>query len=209
MKPGRAARRDRRDRKSLLAATGLVAALLLLTSGYMWLIGVGASTHPRSAAIGGPFSLVGGDGQLVTERSFPGKYLLIYFGYTSCQDVCPTTLTSLAAALDGLGEKAEQVQPLFITVDPQRDTPAVVRQYASSFTPRLLGLTGSPGEVRKVAEAYRVTSVIHRGDRGAANYLVDHSSVIYLVGPDGRFIAPIRADGTGDAMAKAVAGHLS
>jgi protein SCO1/2 len=123
--------------------------------------------------------------------------------------VCPTTLTSLAAALDSLGEKADRVQPLFITVDPQRDTPAVVRQYASLFMPRLIGLTGSPDEVRKVADEYRVSRAIHHGDGGSASYLVDHSSVIYLVGPDGRYIAPIRANGSGDSMAKAITSHLS
>jgi protein SCO1/2 len=115
----------------------------------------------------------------------------------------------LVAARDSLGEKADRVQPLFITVDPERDTPTVVRQYASLFTPRLIGLTGPPNEVRKVADEYRVTRVIHHGDPGSASYLVDHSSVIYLVGPDGRYIAPIRADGTGDSMAEAIAGHLS
>jgi protein SCO1 len=209
MKPGRVARRDRQYRKALLSATGLVAALLLIASGYLWLIGAGMGPHSRSAAIGGPFRLVDGDGQSVTDRSFRGKYLLIYFGYTSCPDVCPTALATLAAALDDLGEKAERVQPVFITVDPQRDTPAVVQQYVSSFTPRLIGLTGSPDEVRKITEAYRVTSVIHRANRNPASDLVDHSSVIYLVGPDGRYVAPIRADGAGNSMARAIAGHLS
>ena len=205
-KPGRAARRKSRDRASFAKMAGLVATLLLLASGYLWLIGAG--TPPRTAAIGGPFQLVQGDGTPVTDRSFPGKYLLIYFGYTSCRDVCPTTLTNVAAAFDDLGTKADQVQPLFITVDPDRDTRSVVQNYATHFTPRLVGLTGEPSEVRKVADEYRVSSVRH-GDAGSAHYEVDHSSVLYLMGPDGRFIAPIRADESPSGMARTIAGHLS
>ena len=184
---------------------GLVAILLLLASGYLWLIGAG--TTPRTAAIGGPFQLVQGDGHPVTDRSFPGKYLLIYFGYTSCRDVCPTTLTTVAAALDDLGTKADRVQPLFITIDPARDTPSVVQDYANRFTPRLVGLTGEVGAIHKVADEYRVSSVRH-GDAGAAQYEVDHSSVLYLMAPDGHFIAPIRADESASEMARSIAGHL-
>ncbi len=209
MKPGRATRRMQRDRKSLVVGGSLVAALLLLASGYLWLIGAGRGVPSRRAAIGGPFELVQGDGQTVTGRSFRGKYLLIYFGYTSCQDVCPTTLASLVAALDALGGSAARVQPLFITVDPERDTPPVMLRYVRSFTPRLIGLTGSPGEIRKVAGEYRITSVIHHAGSDPARYAVDHSSVLYLVGPDGRYITPIRADDSATVMAKAIARYLS
>jgi protein SCO1 len=207
MKVGRAAHRKHRDQAGLVAGTGIVAGLLLLAGAYLWLVGAGGPP-PRTAAIGGPFALVQGDGRKVTDRDFRGKYLLIYFGYTSCRDVCPTALTSLAAALDELGEKAIQVQPLFITVDPGRDTPPVVQRYASSFTPQLVGLTGSPGEVRRVADEYRISSMAHEDSAGAAKYVVDHSSVIYLVGPDGRYIKPIRADESSAAMASAIAGSL-
>ena len=208
MKPGRAARRKHRERTALATGTGVVAGLLLLASLCLWLIG-GTGGPSRPAAIGGSFDLVQGDGKPVTDRSFRGKYLLIYFGYTSCRDVCPTTLATLAAALDELGEKADRVQPLFITVDPERDTPQVVRRYARSFTPLLIGLTGSPSELRRVADEYRVSGVIHHADADRADYAVDHSSVIYLIGPDGRYIAPIRADETSAAMARTVARYLS
>lgn len=207
-KATRSTRRTQRDRRSLAIVTGAVAILLLLASGTLWLIGGGTSPS-RTAAVGGPFTLVQGDGQTVTDRSFPGKYLLIYFGYTSCQDICPTTLTSVAAALDALGDAAERVQPLFITVDPERDTPAVVGRYVNAFTPRLIGLTGTPAEIRKIADAYRVTSVVHPAGANPARTSVDHTSVLFLVGPDGRYIAPIRADETGDDMARSIARHLS
>jgi protein SCO1/2 len=206
-KPGRAARRMIRDRVSFAKLAGLVAGLLLLASGYLWVIDAGMPS--RTASIGGPFKLVQGDGRQVTDQSFRGKYLLIYFGYTSCRDVCPITLASMATALDDLGETASKVQPLFITVDPDRDTPSVVQRYASLFTPKLVGLTGLPNEIRKVADEYRVSSVIHHGGTDPAHYVVDHSSVIYLVGPDGRYIAPIRADEPGAGMARIITGHLS
>lgn len=205
MKPGRAVQRQQRDRKALVLAACLAAVLLLLASGYLWLVGAGS----RTVAIGGPFELTQGDGRPVTDRSFRGKYLLIYFGYTSCQDVCPSTLTSLAAALDRLGERASLVQPVFITVDPRRDTPDVVRAYAASFTPRLIGLTGTADQVRQVSREYRISSVVHHAGPKPERYAVDHSSVLHLVGPDGRYIAPIRADETADAMAMTIARYLS
>ncbi|HJS84873.1 MAG TPA: SCO family protein, partial [Acetobacteraceae bacterium] len=107
-----------------LVTGGLVLALILFGIGlYLWL------SNAPTASIGGPFALENGNGQTVTDRDFRGKYMLVYFGYTYCPDVCPTTLTEVAGALDKLGPKAARVQPIFITVDPQRDTPAVIKQY--------------------------------------------------------------------------------
>ncbi len=146
-----------------------------------------------------------GNGQEVTERSFRGKYLLIYFGYTSCQDVCPTTLTTMTAALDDLGAAAERVQPVFITVDPERDTPQVMARYATEFTPRLIGLSGTPEALHLVATEYRVTVSRRPGDAG----MIDHSSVLYLVAPGGTSLAPIRADLSPAEMARDIAAHLS
>ena len=194
--------RRQRDRRSLVAATGAVVGLLLLTGAYLSLIGAGQQRH----VIGGPFTLVRSDGRQVTERSFGGKYLLLYFGYTSCRDVCPTTLATLAAALDALGEKAREVQPLFITVDPEHDTPEVVGRYARLFMPQLVGLTGTPAELRRVAAEYRVSSEIHHG--GTGDYDIDHSAVIYLVGRDGRYLAPLRADASEAELARAISRYL-
>jgi len=179
------------------AIIGLMVALLLLGTGaFLWLNGeAGAPT------VGGPFALVDGNGHSVTDRDFRGKYLLVYFGYTYCPDVCPTTLNAVADALDRLGKKADLVQPVFITVDPRRDTPAVVKQYAAAFTPRLVGLTGTPAEIATVAKEYRVYYAEHRTGPGPNDYSMDHSSILYLMGPDGRFVAPIRTDETGAEIA--------
>lgn len=181
----------------LYGIIGLVVALLILGTGaFIWLSEGGTAT-----LVGGPFTLVDGDGHQVTDRDFRGKYMLVYFGYTFCPDVCPTTLNEVAEALDKLGPKADQLQPIFITVDPKRDTPPAMKQYAAAFTPRLIGLTGSPEQIAQVAQEYRVYYAEHRTGPGPNDYTMDHSSVLYLMGPDGRFVAPIRADESGAEMA--------
>jgi protein SCO1 len=175
----------------------LLAVLLLGTGAIVWLSGSGAS----SSLVGGPFTLQNGDGRQVTDRDFRGKFMLVYFGFTFCPDVCPTTLNEVADALERLGPKAAKLHPIFITVDPQRDTPSVVKQYAAAFTPRLIGLTGSQEQIAQVAKEYRVYYAERRTGPGPGDYAMDHSSVLYLMGTDGKFIAPIRADATGAEMA--------
>ena len=176
---------------------GLLAAVLILGTGaFFWLSGGGTAS-----LVGGPFVLQDGNGKQVTDRDFRGKYMLVYFGYTFCPDVCPTTLNEVSEALDHLGAKADKLQPIFITVDPKRDTPAVVKQYVAAFTPKLLGLTGTADEIAKVANEYRVYYAEHRTGPGPNDYTMDHSSVLYLMGPDGQFIAPIRTDETGPEIA--------
>ena len=183
----------------------LLAVLLLGAGGYMFL----AEKPPVALAVGGPFSLVDGDGKPVTDQTWRGKYMLVYFGYTYCPDVCPTTLTAVADALDRLGPKADKLQPLFITVDPKRDTPLVIKQYAAAFGPKMIGLTGSAAQIAVVAKAYRVYYAEHRTGDGPDDYAMDHSSVLYLMGPDGRFVAPIRADLGGPEIAAAIAKLIS
>jgi protein SCO1/2 len=183
----------------------LLAVLLLAAGGYLFLSG----SQPAALTVGGPFSLIDGDGKPVTDQTWRGKYMLVYFGYTYCPDVCPTTLTSVAAALDKLGPKADQIQPLFITVDPKRDTAAVVKQYAAAFSPRLIGLTGTPEQIAAAAKEYRVYYAEHRTGPGPDDYSMDHSSVLYLMGPDGRFIAPVRADQDGPEIAAALTKLMS
>lgn len=185
--------------KPAFAAAGLAACLLLLAGAYLLLLG-----GPAPSGIGGAFALTGGDGRTVTDRTLRGRYAVLYFGYTHCDDVCPQTLAALASALDALGPKADRVQPVFISVDPERDTPEVIRAYTEAVSPRLVGLTGTPAQLRDAARAYRVGSVAHPGGRG-----IDHSSVLYLLGPDGRFIAPIRADETAPEMAAELAREIS
>ncbi len=195
------------DRSGLLVILGAASCVLLLAGGYLWMLG--GTAPPRQATIGGPFTLTAPNGQTVTDQSFRGRYVLVYFGYTSCEDVCPVTLSAVADALDVLGPKASRVQPLFVTVDPQRDTPDLLGRYVAEFSPRLLGLTGTPDELRQMQQRYRVTSITHPGGAGSAGYTVDHSSVLYLLGPDGRYLAPIRADESGTDMARDIARHLS
>ena len=192
---------SRPSNRTLYAIMGvLVAILLLATGGYLFMTG----ETPGALTVGGPFALVDGDGKQVTDKTWRGKYMLIYFGYTFCPDVCPTTLNSVSDALDKLGAKADRIQPLFITVDPKRDTPAEVKQFAAAFGPRMIGLTGSPGQIAAAAKAYRVYYAEHRTGKEPGEYTIDHSSVLYLMGPDGRFIAPVRADQTGAEMAAAL-----
>jgi protein SCO1/2 len=188
----------------LYAIIGLLMAVLLIgAGGYIWLSG------GTPVGIGGPFALVNGDGKAVSDKDFRGKYMLVYFGYTFCPDVCPTTLNAVADAMDRLGPKAERLRPVFITVDPKRDSPAVVKQFAAAFGPRVEGLTGSAAQIATVAKAYRVYYAEHRTGQGPDDYTMDHSSVLYLMGPDGRFIAPIRADMPADQMATALAKLVS
>lgn len=139
---------------------------------------------------GGPFTLVDGHGRVVTDRDFRGQWMLVYFGYTYCPDVCPTGLQVISHALGLLSpEKAARTRPLFITVDPQRDTPGVVEAYARAFHPGMVGLTGTEQQVADVATAYRV---YYRrapdSGRSQDDYLVDHSALAFLMGPDGRYV---------------------
>lgn len=186
--------------RMIYAVMGLTLAVLLIGAGaMMWLTNSGG----RNAAfgIGGPFTLQDGAGKTVTDRDFRGKYMLVYFGYTHCPDVCPTTLNAVADALDKLGPKAKRIVPLFITVDPKRDTAPVVKQYAAAFGPSFVGLTGTAAEIADVAKEYRVYYAEHRTGPGPDDYSMDHSSVLYLMDSNGHFIAPVRADLSGDEMA--------
>ena len=138
--------------------------------------------------IGGPFTLVDQNGKTVTDKDFRGQYLVIYFGYTYCPDVCPTSLTNMSDALDLLGDTAARVTPMLITIDPVRDTPEHLKEYATYFHPRLHALTGSPEQIAAVTKAYRVYySKVKGEDATEDDYLMDHSSVTYVMGPDGMF----------------------
>ncbi|EOY07161.1 hypothetical protein SCA6_001289 [Theobroma cacao] len=139
------------------------------------------------AAIGGPFSLINHDDKPVTEKDFLGKWTMIYFGFTHCPDICPDELQKLAAAVDKIKEKAGiEIVPVFISVDPERDTTEQVREYVKEFHPKLIGLTGTSDEIKKVARAYRVYYM--KTAEEDSDYLVDHSIVMYLMDPNMEFV---------------------
>ena len=167
---------------------------------------VGKTITTGTATIGGPFALVSTYGETVTDRSYRGKWLLIFFGYTYCPDVCPTSLNNMSVALEILGKDASNIQPLFITVDPQRDTRDVIAAYLKSFDPRIVGLTGSQAQIDSVLKAYRVYAESQKGEERPKaeddeNYLVAHSSYIYLMDQRGTFVNVIQGTSAGDEIA--------
>jgi len=146
-----------------------------------------AAMAPSAAAIGGPFRLIDQDGRAVSERDFAGEPYLVFFGFTHCPDVCPTTLMELSDVLDKLGGDA-RIGALFITVDPERDTPAELKEYLSSFNPRFKGLTGDSAAIAQVAKSYRVYLKKVPLDNG--DYTMDHTALVYLMDKNGKFVAP-------------------
>jgi protein SCO1 len=157
-------------------------------------------TTSGTAAIGGPFSLVASDGAEVTNETYRGKWLLIYFGYTFCPDACPTALANISVALEKLGAQAGQLQPLFITVDPQRDTRDVMAAYLKAFDPRIVGLTGSKTQVDSVIKEYRIYAAPQKND-GDPNYPVAHSAYLFLMDPHGTFVSLISGNASGEEIA--------
>lgn len=156
------------------------------------------------ASIGGPFTLTDHNGRQVSDKSFRGQYRLIYFGFSYCPDVCPVDLQQIGQAFRQLEQKdpalAAKVQPIFISVDPERDTPQVLRQYVAAFHPRLIGLTGTPEQIQDVAKKYGIY-YSKEGDEGAKDYLVDHSRIALLFGPEGEPVAIVPHDKGADAIA--------
>ena len=158
------------------------------------------ATEP-GVTIGGPFTLLTPDGTTVTDRTYRGKWLLVYFGYTFCPNSCPTTLLEVATALKKLGPHALQVQPLFITVDPERDTPKVMQQYTASFDPRIVGLTGTQQQIAAAAQEYGVYYLRQPSGPGADDYVMDHSTYLYIMDPQGKFVRAFDTNTSGDRIA--------
>jgi len=157
--------------------------------------------------IGGPFTLTDHTGRQVTERDYLGNFTLVFFGYTFCPDVCPTELGDIALALDELGDDSVAVTPLMITIDPERDTPAILAEYVPLFHERLIGLTGTTEQVKQVADAYRI--FFRRvEDPNYTYYLMDHTSFVYLLDPEGKVAALFRYGTTPQEMAKIIRQHM-
>jgi protein SCO1/2 len=151
-----------------------------------------------AADIGGPFSLTDQDGKKVTDADYAGQWKLVFFGFTYCPDVCPTTLSRISLTLKALGPLGDKLHPLFITIDPERDTPEILKSYIDAFDKRITGLTGTPDEIAAVAKEYRAFyEKVPQGD----TYTMNHSTVIYVMRPDGRYETLLRYDDTPDEMA--------
>lgn len=164
---------------------------------------VGGVTLPAGASLGGPFSMTDHTGKAVTEADYQGKALLVFFGFTFCPDVCPTELQTIAATMDLLGVQASRVQPLFVTIDPERDKPARLADYVALFHPSIVGLTGTPQQVAAMARAFRVYYA-KVTPPGAGDYLMDHSAFTYLLGPDGQVRGLFRPGVPPEELAEAV-----
>ena len=178
-----------RNKQALIPYLLLVAAL---AGGLIWhesenVPGLGRSVVTGRADVGGPFQLIDQTGKPVSDADFRGRYMLIYFGYSFCPDVCPTTLAVMAQALEKLGPEARRVTPVFITIDPERDSPKVLADYMKAFGPNFVGLTGSAAAIKDAEKKYRVYAVKKPLGNGA--YGMDHSSVLYLMGPNGKLIS--------------------
>jgi protein SCO1/2 len=169
---------------AVVSIAALVTAVIVLS-----LLRPLAKQQTESVPIGGPFELVDQDGTEVTDRTFADRPSVIFFGYTSCPDACPTTLSDLSNWLDAIGSDADKLNVLFISIDPERDTPAHLREYLSSFDPRIRGLTGTNEQIAAVAKAYR--AYYKRISLEDGDYAMDHTAAIYLMDRGGRFVNPI------------------
>ena len=188
-----------------LVAAGLFAGGLLA---YAIVAGTG-STSPTpivtgKPAVGGAFALTDHTGKRVTDKDFLGKYMLVFFGFTNCPDICPSGLQVMTAALDKIGSKADDIVPIFITLDAKRDTPEKLGEYLKSFHPRLVGLTGTEEEIAAAIKVYRVYAEKITDEKTPDSYSYDHSAIFYLMGKDGVFLSPLPHTTNVDELADAL-----
>jgi protein SCO1 len=170
---------------AFLAGLVIFLGVILLTAQYQ-------GTGGGASVIGGPFKLIDQDGKPISDQDFKGRPLLVFFGYTHCPDICPTTLFEMSEVLHALGKDADQINALFITVDPERDTAAVMKDYLSSFDPHLRGATGDQKAIDAVEKGYRVYA--KKVPTKDGDYSMDHTALVYLMDKQGRFVAPFKLD---------------
>jgi protein SCO1 len=183
----------------------VAAALAVVVLGFAAFMLMSPREGPRAALIGGPFTLKDGDGKTVSDQTLRGRPFLVYFGYTHCPDVCPTELAKISDILGKMGDKP--VPALFITVDPERDTPKVMQDYVSSFNPAIIGLSGSPEAVAATEKTFRVFA--RKGEKQAdGDYSMDHSSVVYLMDKNGAFVEAFNVERSPDEAAKELEKYL-
>jgi protein SCO1/2 len=194
-------------RPLMLVLAGVSVALALgLLARALWLNpeagGGREGSVTGTSLVGGPFSLTDQNGRRVSDADFRGKLMLVYFGYTFCPDICPTALLDMTQALDALGRDGDKLQPIFITVDPARDTQAALKEYLVNFHPRMLGLTGAAQEIQAAAKSYRVYYANASGKE--RDYLMDHTSIVYLMDREGRYLTHFGPTIRGEQMAAAI-----
>jgi protein SCO1 len=192
----------RRHELNHLRAFGLATLSSIVLALLLMMRQLPAATSP--VTVGGPFTLTAPDGTTVTDQTYRGKWLLVFFGFTFCPNSCPTTLIEIASALEKLGPDAAKLQAIFITVDPERDTPDVMGEYTRSFDARIVGLTGNPQQIGAVAQEYGAYYAPHKTGPSAEDYVMDHSTYLYLLDPRGEFVRAFDADASGDHIADAV-----
>lgn len=203
------------DRRQILIFSAGIVACVAVAWALVFLVKDRRPTRPAqgpvimltgAADIGGPFRLIDHTGKRVTEADFKGRYMLLFFGYTHCPDVCPAELQTMGRAMDRLAAKGDNIVPVFISVDPERDSPAILKGYVAAFHPSMVGLTGSAAEIKAAAKAYKVYYRKQPGAKpGDTKILMDHTSFIYLVGPDGKVVALIRGGTRPEVLAKELA----
>jgi len=195
----------KQEREHRFVPVASALCLLGILVAVMWWAEVsrfrGPASPTRLPAIGGAFTLTSTHGTTVTEQSYRGKIQLVYFGYTYCPDACPIMLNTIASALDELGPLAARVQPLFITIDPQRDTPEVLAQFVESFNPRIVGLTGTPAQIAAAAKAFGVYYAPYETADAPDGYLMDHTSTAFVMNVDDYFVATFTPDTPAAQMA--------
>jgi len=173
----------------LLVLSAFLAGLVIFLGVFIFATGqFGTAGGPGTSAIGGPFKLIDQSGKPITDQDLKGRPFLVFFGYTHCPDVCPTTLFDVSEVLHALGKDADRTAALFITVDPDRDTPAAIKDYLSSFDPHLRGATGDAAAIGAVEQAYRVYA--KKVPTANGDYSMDHTALVYLMDKQGRFVAP-------------------
>lgn len=208
--------------KKRLKRTGMLAAVALAVGAMIGFMQAGTQNNTGKNAtvidkgstpaavpgvqVGGPFSLTDQDGNAVTDKSYPG-YKLVYFGFTMCPMICPTGLQKIAKTLDLMGKDGESITPILISVDPERDTPAVMKEYVKQFHPRLVGLTGTKEQIESAEKSYRVFASKTQ-DEATTEYSMDHSSFTYLMSPDGQLLGLYRDSDTAESMAEDIKNKL-
>lgn len=197
----------RSGRGPILILAAIVAVVVGLGLGFLIPVSK-PDLEVSQSIIGGPFEMVNHLGETVTQETFKGRHMLVYFGYTFCPDVCPTELQSMTVALNDMGKKADAITPVFVTIDPARDDVAAVRDYIGFFHPRLVGLTGTPAQVKSITDAFGVFYARARDTGETSDYLMDHSSLIFLMDEEGRYVTHIRTGTSPEVMARQLSDAL-